>query len=723
MRVLTAKSISRRTLRALAAALLCAALFAGLLPARAKAEGAGKTVRVGWYESAFNRTDEYARRSGYAYEYQRKIAAYTGWTYEYVEGSWPELLQKLIDGEIDLLSDVSYTDDRRGQMLFAGLPMGSETYYIFVAPDNGEITSEDYATLNGKRIGVNRDSIQKDLFLTWAAHHDIHAELIELTDSQSASMAMLRDGRLDAYITMDVFGSSGDVEPVWKIGASDFYFAVSRDRHDLLAELDAALNRIQDENHFYNLELYEKYFHTSGSDLFLTAEERDWLAGHGTIRVGYQDNYLAFCATEPETGALTGALKDYLAYASTGFENAVLDFTPIAYPSAGAAIEALKAGEVDCVFPANLTAYDAEMLDLVMTPTLMRTEMDAVVRASAQKEFIRKENVTVAVNEGNTNYDMWLSDNYPAWKRAYFPDTPAGLDAVAAGKADCVIISNYRYSNIAKQCEKLRLTTVYTGVDMDYCFALRRGDAALYSILSKTTDVVPDSTIHSALTYYSTEDVKTSFGDLIRDNLFIVMTVIAAILLVILILLLRSIRAERKAREEEHMVKALNRRIYVDPLTSVRNKGAFTDYLRELQELVNAGGTTRYAIGVFDCDNLKSVNDKNGHDKGDVYIKNASQLICRVFQHSPVFRIGGDEFAVVLLNEDYRNRKNLAAEFEAYKKAMCESAAQEWEAPRVAMGIADYDPELDKYVEDTLRRADKIMYENKRLGKAALDRA
>ena len=83
-----------------------------LVPLTAHAQELGKTVRVGWYESPFNTMDQFGRRSGYAYDYQRKIAAYTGWNYEYVEGSWPELLQMLIDGEIDLMSDVSFTDER-----------------------------------------------------------------------------------------------------------------------------------------------------------------------------------------------------------------------------------------------------------------------------------------------------------------------------------------------------------------------------------------------------------------------------------------------------------------------------------------------------------------------------------------------------------------------------------------------------------------------------------
>jgi len=175
--------------------------------------------------------------------------------------------------------------------------------------------------------------------------------------------------------------------------------------------------------------------------------------------------------------------------------------------------------------------------------------------------------------------------------------------------------------------------------------------------------VVPDATIHAALTYYSTEDVKTSFGDLIKDNLFTVLVVIAIILLVILILLLRNIQAEKKVIEEEHLVRDLNRRVFVDALTSVRNKGAFDEYIHELQKRLDANEAFPFAIGVFDCDNLKKVNDQNGHDKGDVYLIAASQLICRIFSHSPVFRIGGDEFAVVLQNEDFDHRDELISRF------------------------------------------------------------
>lgn len=695
---------------------LITALYS-VLPITAYAqEEERKVVRVGSHDAPYFITDGYGRKSGYSYEYQRKLAAYTGWDYEYVDGTWSELFEMLKNGEIDLMSNISYTDERARDVLYASLPMGTEAYYIYIPAENTEITSEDYSSLNGKTVGVTKGTIQKDLFLKWEEAHGIKSNLVEINAPDEESLRLL-GGELDAFITMDVYGNAGSAVPLCKLGSSDFYFAVSKDRPDLQVELDAAMNRIQDENKYFNQQLHEEYLSNSNTDRYLSDKEKEWLLEHGTIRVGYQDNYLAFCAKDPKTGELTGALKDYLAYAATSLENAQLQFEAISYPTASEAIQAMKDGEVDCVFPANLTEYDSESLDVVMSPMLMRTEMDAVVRAAEQKEFVRKQNVVVAVNEGNTNYDMFLMDHYPDWKRVYYPDTAAGLEAVAAGDADCVIISNYRYNNISKLCEKLHLSTVYTGVDMDYCIAVNEGETELYSILARAIGAVPDAVVHTALTYYSTEDVKTSFTDLIRDNLFIVMTAIAVVLLIILILLLRSIRAEKKVLEEEHLVKDLNKKVFVDALTSVRNKGAFTNYVQELQEKLDRSEDTCFAVGIFDCDNLKTINDRYGHDKGDIYIKSASRLICRTFQHSPVFRIGGDEFAVILQNEDYENREELEKEFRANRRKLCASAAEKWEEPHVAVGIAAYDPAIDSAVADTIHRADQIMYENKSAGK------
>ena len=535
--------------RRLLVILLCAVLTAAFLLPAVSALGASKTVRVGWYETPFNRTDSLGRRSGYAYEYQRKIAAYTGWNYEYVEGTWPELLDMLQKGEIDLMSDVSYMESRVETMLYAAMPMGTEAYYLYIMPGSNGISSDDLTTLNGMRVGVTMNSVQCEIFKDWAQSHKVKVDLVELSGSEEQSLRMLKEGKLDAFITLDSYGTQNSIMPAWKIGSSDFYFAVSKSRPDLLSELDAALNRIQEENIYYNQQLTEKYLRNAGASKYLSTEEKQWLASHGKIRVGYQDNYLAFCASDEE-GALTGALKDYLFYATEGMQNVKLEFEAVAYPTAAAATEALRKGEVDCMFPANLSDYEAEQQGVALSPAIMRTEMEAVVREADRQNFLRQDRVTVAVNEGNTNYDLFLADNYPDWGTAYFADTPACLKAVAAGEADCIIISNYRFSNISKQCEELHLTTVSTGVALDYSFAVRQGDTTLYSILSRVTGLVPSTTMSASLTYYSTADAKTSLTDTVMDNLPIILGAVAVVLLIILLLVLRLLRVERKANRK-----------------------------------------------------------------------------------------------------------------------------------------------------------------------------
>lgn len=150
-----------------------------------------------------------------------------------------------------------------------------------------------------------------------------------------------------------------------------------------------------------------------------------------------------------------------------------------------------------------------------------------------------------------------------------------------------------------------------------------------------------------------------------------------------------------------------------DALTSVKSRTAYAGYIKAIQDEMDEGKPVEFALGVFDCDNLKTVNDQYGHDKGDEYLKTASHLICRVFKCSPVFRIGGDEFAVGLQGEDFCRRDELVDEFMTAQKEICAAAQNQWEKVRVALGIAVYDPKIDSSAYDTMRRADKIMYENK----------
>lgn len=171
-------------------------------------------------------------------------------------------------------------------------------------------------------------------------------------------------------------------------------------------------------------------------------------------------------------------------------------------------------------------------------------------------------------------------------------------------------------------------------------------------------------------------------------------------------------------------ISDLNDMAYKDALTSVRNMGAFEIYKRMLDDGIKGAGRGKrpeFAICMFDCNNLKEINDSYGHDKGDIFLKNACALICNVFTHSPVFRIGGDEFICILQNEDFKNRKELRKRFYERMEAANAVAYDPWDRIDIAGGMAIYAPGIDSSVQDVLNRADNMMYKNKNRSKEQVD--
>ena len=166
---------------------------------------------------------------------------------------------------------------------------------------------------------------------------------------------------------------------------------------------------------------------------------------------------------------------------------------------------------------------------------------------------------------------------------------------------------------------------------------------------------------------------------------------------------------------KEH-ADAMDRAANIDALTKVRNKRAYDVEAERIDQGIE-GGQTAFGLAMIDLNYLKVINDTYGHDKGDEAIRTLCRTICEIFVHSPVFRIGGDEFAVILENHDYENLDELK---DAFDRALDKLGEQEepWKAISAAAGYALFDPSRDTRVESVFKRADQEMYEQKRRMKA-----
>ncbi len=167
---------------------------------------------------------------------------------------------------------------------------------------------------------------------------------------------------------------------------------------------------------------------------------------------------------------------------------------------------------------------------------------------------------------------------------------------------------------------------------------------------------------------------------------------------------------DKKVRHKKAQEKAMRdaeHRAMRDELTRVRNKNAYAEMEDELQKAIDEGRAEPLAIVMCDVNDLKGVNDGQGHLAGDALLQEACKLICSTYAHSPVFRVGGDEFVAILRGEDYERRQELLGQMRGQSREHLQDGGAV-----VAVGMSDY--QKDTYITDVFERADREMYEDKR---------
>ena len=554
----TMQTLMRKSVCAMLCLLL---LLSAVLPVKAAAETAPvKVVRVGSFEDTFNYVNEKDARKGYGYELLETLSGYTGWQFEYVTCDWSDCFEKLKNGEIDIMGDISYTEDRAEEMLFSDEPMGEEKYYLYADLSRADISASDYKTLNGKKIGVLMGTEPEVMLTEWEEKHGIKTEHVNVSNNEDVKQK-LANHEIDCFVSLEEsFWAELGISTITRVGKSGIYYALNKDRPDLKEELDNAMRALDEAAPFYTADLYKRYFSLDYTPI-LTGEEKAWLRGHGAIRMGFLTSDRGVSTYDPATGEITGTITDYIQFAADCLGNQELEFQLVGYDDKEAELNALKSGEIDMIFHFDQSPNLAEEYRVACTNTTWTSNMMAVTN---QQHFNENKANRIAVPQNKISLTRYLAFYYPQWEIVDCDTQEDAIKLVKDGQADCFIIG---VSSEAKYSKIYGFYSVPLPNPAKSCFAVNSGNRSLLSILNKTIKAMPANMLTSSLAMYKSSSRKVTLSEFIKDNFFMVLLVssiaVAAILLTILKLLRKARKAEAAARKAANDTQELNAKLQV----------------------------------------------------------------------------------------------------------------------------------------------------------------
>ena len=549
-------------------AVLCAGIFAVLgmwilfsvhcWAAETQYDERQQTIRVGSFEDTFDYVDEYGVRRGFGYELMQALAGYTGWKFEYVKCDWSNCFDKLENGEIDIMGDISYTDEREQKMLYSAEPMGEEKYILYADLSDTDVVTSDFRSMDGKRVGVLLGTEPEVMLTEWENKNGIHTEHVNVYNNADVEKK-LADHEIDCFVSLEEsFWSEQGISSATTVGKSGIYFVINKERSDIKAELDWAMRQLEQDSPFFRADLYKKYF-TLDYSQSLTGGEKAWLEEHGSIRIGFMDNASSVFSMDEETGSLTGTLSEYISYAVDCLGNQTLKFDIQAYENYEEMLQALQDHEIDMIYYVGRNPDFAEKHGFTLTNAAWTYSLMAV---TDEPHFNENEVYTVAVPRENEALKQHIVFSYPQWRLVTYDSLPDAADMLMNEKADCFLLGT---SKALKYDNHRDFNSIPLTKTMEACFAVRNGEGTLLSILNKTLKTMPSDMLTSALAIYDSTTDKVTFSDFIKDNLPVVFVTSGlftlSIIGVILVFLRKARKAEASAKLAADDTQKLNDRL------------------------------------------------------------------------------------------------------------------------------------------------------------------
>ncbi|MBX9026921.1 MULTISPECIES: transporter substrate-binding domain-containing protein [Collinsella] len=539
--------------RTLAVALAALTVLSAVLPAPAFAADSDqqvKKVRVGWLvnNAGFQEGTPGERLSGWGYEYLQTLSYYTkGWQYEYVSGTFTELMNMLEAGEIDLMTNISYSEEREQTLLFSSNPEGTERYYIYAKPDRDDLAKGDPQALQGLTIGCNAGVMQTIVGQQWLADQGITCTYKEI-DTGGALFEALSDGEVDAIIMNDTI-SSPDASPMFYVGSSDYYFAVPKSRPDLMNDINAAMTAIARVNPRYNDEVKSSYSAQNSGSSSLTGPEVSWLKANGnTVTLGYLVNQLPYC-TQNDDGELEGSLTSL---ATTLHDKFGITVETVAFSSNEKMVEALSDGTIDAALPFFRDYWLAEQKGVAQSNSMGTVSLTAI-HVSNDLDSDLKD---IACTENAIINRFELESLFPDAAVTEYPNKDEALNALRVGKAHCIVVPSTRLETIRDTYDIEDFETQELTNTAELSCMIPRGKPELLGIINKGIINAGESLSASSYSSASYSVQESDTFQFVYRNRTAIATVIICMLLTGIAILVWSLQRAQEARQKADAANA-----------------------------------------------------------------------------------------------------------------------------------------------------------------------
>ncbi len=432
--------------------------------------------------------------------------------------------------------------------------MGHEYYYLYASDDNASIVPDDYASLNGLSVGVTAGSITTAFLEDWCRRRNVEFRTVEYDDI-SDKEADLHAGKIDLDLEVSMLAKN-DLSAVAKVGSSAYYLVAAKGRPDLVADINSAMEKVLDNDVYYFSRLQERYFSNTVLSRNLTSNEKEWLADHRTLRVGFFDNYLPFSATD-EKGRPIGAAIDTIGeiVKILKLENELaVEF--VRYGDQEEGYRAVESGAIDLMVPAYISDSIRRDYRLVAGKVLVSLASDLVF--ADERDFENGEDLRIGVNRHNLMQRYYSRDAFPRAQIVPCESIRECLDGLLDGTLDGTFLNGLRGGVLLKPSKyhSLRSMQAKSGFTLHMAFA--EDNVGLMLLMNRGLTMLGPDFVNKTSYAYVGRIYTLSVADFLMNHIWPVSAAVVVLVALVVALAvnwiggrkLAAINRELKARAE-----------------------------------------------------------------------------------------------------------------------------------------------------------------------------